>query len=108
MIYALLIIIILLQAYQIFQNLKIKKTMSQLDDAITALQNEVTAEEAVEQSAITLINGIASQIAAAVAAATAAGATPAQLAEITALQASITTSSQALAAAVSANTPAAS
>ena len=75
-----------------------------LDTDIASLQAEVTAETAVEQSAITLIDGIAAQIAAAVAASQAAGATAAELQAVTNLQAAIQASSTALAAAVTANT----
>ena len=75
------------------QRLYLEKIMSALDD----LQAAVTAEDTVIDSAITLINGIPALIAA-------AGTDPAKLA---ALQTDITTKSQALAAAVAANTPAA-
>lgn len=80
--------------------------MSKLDDAITALQSQVANDTAVESSAITLINGIAARIQAAVDAALAQGATPAELQSITDLGTALTTSSTALAAAVAANTPA--
>ena len=80
------------------------KNMSQLDTAIAALTAQVAAETTVEQSAVTLINGIPALIASAVATATAAGATPVQLAAITALGTSIQTSSTSLASAVTANT----
>lgn len=66
--------------------------MSALDD----LQAAVAAEDTVIDSAIALINGIPALIAA-------AGTDPAKL---QALQADITSKSQALAAAVTANTPA--
>jgi|HubBroStandDraft_5_1064220.scaffolds.fasta_scaffold275025_3 hypothetical protein len=79
-----------------------------LDQAIAALTTQVNETETVDQSAITLIDGINAQIAAAVAAAQAAGATPAELSELTALQASLSAQSTALAAAITANTPAAS
>jgi len=77
-----------------------------LDVQIANLTADVAAETTVEQSAITLINGIPALIAKAAAAATAAGATPAELASLTALGASIASSSANLAAAVTANTPA--
>ena len=70
-----------------------KKIMAALDD----LRAAVTAEDTVIDSAITLIQGIPALIAA-------AGVDPAKLA---ALQTDITNKSQALAAAVAANTPAA-
>ena len=65
--------------------------------AIDDLQAAVAAEDTVIDSAITLIQGIPALIAA-------AGVDPAKLA---ALQSDITTKSSALAAAVAANTPAA-
>ena len=74
-----------------------------LDD----LQAQVTASETVESSAVTLINGIAARIQAAVDAAVAGGATAAQLAPVTAEVAALKASSDALSAAVVANTPAA-
>lgn len=79
--------------------------MSKLDDSITALQDQVAKDTAVESSAITLINGIAARVQAAVDAALAAGATPAQLQSLTDLGTALSTSSAALAAAVAANTP---
>ena len=85
--------------------------VQQMSDSVAAelatLQADVSAETTVEASAITLIQGFAAQLAAAVAAAQAAGATPAQLASLSTLGTTITTSSAALAAAVAANTPAA-
>jgi hypothetical protein len=81
--------------------------MSALDDNIAALQAEVAADETVEASATTLVNGIPGLIAVAVAKATAAGATPAQLQAITDLGASLKAATAPLAAAVTANTPAA-
>ena len=82
------------------------RIMSALDDKIEALQAEVTNETNVSQSALTLIQGIGTQIAAAVAAATAAGATPEQLTELTTLQSTLAANDAALSAAVAANTPA--
>ena len=78
--------------------------MSALDDAITKLQADVTAEATVEQSAITLLNGIPGLITTAVNNALAAGATPAQLASLTALSASIEANTTGLSTAVTANT----
>lgn len=75
---------------------------------ITTLQADVTAEQTVEASAVTLINGFAAQLAAAVAAAQAAGATPDQLTALSTLGSQISASSATLAQAVAANTPAAS
>jgi hypothetical protein len=77
--------------------------MAAIDDELTALAAQVTANDDTEDSATIVINGIAAKIAAAVAAATAAGATPAQLAQITALQASLKSHADPLAAAVVAN-----
>ena len=86
---------------------RLEKAMSALDDKITTLQADVTALTTTDQSAIALINGISAQIAAAVAAAQAAGATPAQLQSLTDLDTAIKTQQTGLAAAVTANTPAA-
>jgi hypothetical protein len=69
--------------------------MSALDDAITALTTQVQANTDAEASAVTLIQGLAAQIAAV------AGDGPA----VTALAAKLKTSADALAAAVVANTP---
>ena len=94
--------------YRILATLKIEEqNMAALDDQITALTAEVTKNTTVEKSALALINGISAQITAAVAAATAAGATPAQLASLTALNTSLNANDTELAAAVTANTPAA-
>lgn len=83
-------------------------TMSQaIDDAIAKLQASVTNLTAVDTSAVALISGFKAQLDAAVAAAQAAGATPAELQTLTDLSASIDNSTQTLAAAVQANTPAA-
>jgi len=81
--------------------------MSALDTALATLQSQVTSTETVDDSAIALINGIAAQIAAAVAKAVAAGATPAELQAVSDLGTSLKAKSDALAAAVAANTPAA-
>lgn len=81
--------------------------MSQVDDAITALQASVANLTTVDQSAITLIQGIGAQIQAAVDAALAQGATPAQLQSLTDLKSAIDAQDDALASAVSAATPAA-
>lgn len=80
--------------------------MSALDDAITQLQTDVANLTTVDQSAVALINGFAAQLAAAVAAAQAAGATATQLQSLTDLHTAITAQDDALAAAVTANTPA--
>jgi peptidoglycan hydrolase CwlO-like protein len=70
-----------------------EKIMSAIDDLATA----VAAEDTVIDSAIALLQGLSAALAA-------AGTDPAKLA---ALQTDITTKTQALAAAVAANTPAA-
>ena len=85
----------------------IMATANSLDAAIAALQTTVANETTVEQSAIKLITGIPALIAQAVADAQSKGATPEQLAALTALGSSITSSSASLADAVTANTPAA-
>jgi hypothetical protein len=71
-----------------------------LDD----LAAQVTATLDVEASATTLINGIAARIQAAVDAAIAGGATPAQLAPVQGEIDALKATSDALAAAVAANT----
>jgi hypothetical protein len=81
--------------------------MAALDDKIAALQTEVANNTTVEQSAITLIQGLAQQLAAAIAAAAAAGATTAQLQTLTDLQTTLAANDSALSAAIAANTPAA-
>lgn len=70
------------------------------------LQAAVTKMTTVAASAVTLINGIADRIKAAVDAAIANGATPEELAPVTAEVAALNSGADALAAAVSANTPA--
>ena len=74
-----------------------------LDD----LKAQVEASTAVEASAVTLINGIAARIQAAVDAALANGATAEQLKPVADEVAALKASSDALSAAVTANTPAA-
>ncbi len=81
--------------------------MSKLDDTITALTSQVAANKNAEQSALKLIQAIPGLITTAVAAAQAAGATPAQLQSFTDLTASLKANDDELAAAVIANTPAA-
>ncbi len=68
-----------------------------MSGTLQSLQTQVTQNTSVIQSAVTLINGFADQL-------RAAGTDPVAL---QALQDSLTTSDQALAAAVAANTPAA-
>lgn len=81
--------------------------MAAIDDKITALQAEVANQTTVDQSAITLLQGLSTQLAAALAAAANAGATPAQLQALTDLQTSLAANDTSLAAAVKTNTPAA-
>jgi hypothetical protein len=76
-------------------------------DTIEALRVEVERNKSVDDSAIALLNGIAARIQAAVDAATAAGATAEQVAQTQALANSLKSDTDALAAAVTANTPAA-
>ena len=72
------------------------------------LTTEVTNETSVEQSALKLIQGIPALIGAASAKASAAGATTAQLQALSDLQTTLAANDTELAAAVTANTPAAS
>jgi len=74
-------------------------TVQQALDELTA---DVTQETTVDQSAVTLIQGMPALISAAVASALAAGATPAQLAAFDALNVSLQANATALAAAVTA------
>jgi ABC-type uncharacterized transport system permease subunit len=74
---------------------------------LTALQAAVANDATIEASAITLLNGLSAQLATALAAAQAAGATPAQVQGFADLVTALGTNSTALAAAVTANTPAA-
>lgn len=76
---------------------------AQIADLTTSVQNETT----VSNSALTLIQGISAQIAAAVAAASSAGATTTQLQALSNLQATLDDNDTTLAAAVTANTSAA-
>ncbi len=81
--------------------------MSQLDDAITALTAQVTAEDTEIDSVIAFIQGVPALIQTAVDAALAKGANPAQLQSLTDLGALITKKTNDLAAAVVAGTPSA-
>jgi hypothetical protein len=76
--------------------------MSAISDAVAALQAQVTQQTTVEQSAITLIQGIAQQLAAALAN---ASDDTAAVAAVTAITQTLQSDSTSLAAAVSANTP---
>ena len=79
-----------------------------LDQQIADLAAEVTQSTTVKNSVLALIQGIPALIAAAVVKATAAGATPAQLQAISDLQDSLANNDTVMAAAVVANTSAAS
>ena len=82
-------------------NENLEKIMAAIDDLTAA----VTAENTVIDSAVVLLNGIPALIQTAIDAAMAAGATPAMLAQITALASDITAKTTVLATAVTANTP---
>ena len=73
-----------------------------IDDLVAS----VTAENTVVDSAIALINGFSARLAAAITAALAGGATAAQLVPLTKLKTDVDAKATALAAAVTANTPA--
>ena len=76
--------------------------MSQISDAVAALQTQVTQQTTVEQSAITLIQGIVAQLQAALDNAKDDGAA---VAAVEALTAQLQTSASALSTAVSAVPP---
>ncbi len=76
--------------------------MSQLEDEVQQLQQDVAAENTVIDSAVVLINGFAGKLQAAIDAAIAAGATPQQLQNLTDLHNTVTAKSAELAAAVAA------
>ena len=87
------------------------KDMSATDDAITALTAEVSADTDVVSSSTTAITTLVGLYQAAIAAAAAGGATPAQLAQLTALDATMKANNgiavSNLAAATATGTPAA-
>jgi len=74
---------------------------------LTPLINEITNATTVEDSAVAFINGVPGLVQAAVDAALANGATAAQLQPVTDLGAQLQAKSDALQAAIVANTPAA-
>ena len=80
--------------------------MAAIDDKITAIKAEVANNTTVTGSAVALIQGLSTQLAAAIAAAASAGATSEQLQSLTDLADTLTVNDAALAAAVKANTPA--
>ncbi len=75
--------------------------------SIDALVAAVAAEDTVADSIIALVNGFSQRLADGIAAALAGGATAAELAPLTALSTDVQTKTAAMAAAVTANTPAA-
>jgi hypothetical protein len=77
-----------------------------LSQEIADLRADVQANKDVTASAVTLINGFAQRLADAIAAAQAAGATDAQLQDLAALHGDLSSNTQSLADAVTANTPA--
>lgn len=97
MIYLGFAVVIALQVWILINQLKERKIMSTSAQALAALQEQVAQNTSIETSAVTLIQGLAAQIAA-------AGTDPAAL---QALTTSLNSSATALAAAIAANTPAA-
>src|SRR5438876_11269474 len=94
--HSLLICVLIAQTLMILGVLRIVKKLNKIMASLADLQAEVTAEDTVIDSAIALIQGLAAQVAALA---------PNQAA-IDALAADIQGKSDALAAAVAANTPA--
>lgn len=84
--------------------LEISTMSTKVQDALTKLQADVAAEKTVEQSAITLIQGIPAQIQTAVQAAIDAGADPATLQGFADLSSGIEANTADLAAAVTTGT----
>jgi C4-type Zn-finger protein len=81
-----------------------KRKSNMANPSLESLRLAVEKTTAVEQSAITLINGVAARIQAAVDAALANGATEAELAPVQAEADALSVQADALAAAVNANT----
>jgi ABC-type transporter Mla MlaB component len=92
--------------HQILQ--EIREMSGSLSGAIASLQASVTNLTTVDQSAVALLQGLNAQLAAALSQAANLGATQEQLAALADLQHTIDTQTTNLAAAVQANTPAAS
>lgn len=86
---------------------KINMAPNNIDKPLEDLTTEISTTVTVEASATLLINGFQARIDAAVATASAAGATPEQLEGFTKLQSDLDAAQVGLAAAVAANTPAA-
>lgn len=85
---------------------RIEVKMSALSDKIDDLTAKVTAETTVEQAAITLLQGLSAEIADLKAQLQSAGVDPALLQKLTDLGSTIDSRKQALADAITANTPA--
>lgn len=83
-------------------------TITNIDTGLATLQTDVNNNSDVEASAITLLQGLSRQLAAALALAQQAGGTPQQLAGFQQLHTALTSKSSELAQAVANNTPAAS
>jgi hypothetical protein len=79
-------------------------TQNAIDAAVTALQAQVAQQTTVEASAVTLLQGLSAQLTAALAA---DNINPADAPNIVAAVQALQTSQQALAASITANTPAA-
>jgi len=83
------------------------ENMAALDDAIQTLNDRVTENTTIVGSTKVFIAGLFQQLMDALAAASNAGATPAQLQKLTELAAAVKANDDDLAAAITANTPAA-
>ena len=90
---------------QIFQELK--RMSETFDRELTQLRDDVAAQSTVIASATAAFRGLAAQLAAAEASAKSAGATDAQISGVSAVRQTLETNTAALAAAIPANTPAA-
>lgn len=90
---------------QIFQELK--RMSETFDRELTQLRDDVAAQSTVIASATAAFSGLAAQLAAAEASAKSAGATDAQIAGVSTVRQTLETNTAALAAAIPANTPAA-
>jgi hypothetical protein len=89
---------------EVLQKVIMSETVTQqMDAAIAALQTDVTAQSTVIASATTLIQGFAAALQTAIANSQNSGATPAELASVIALHASLTTNTQTLSDAVAAD-----
>jgi hypothetical protein len=82
-----------------------ERKMSQMDDEITQIKQDVAAERTAVDSATTLIGGFAAKLDAAVQAARDAGATPQQLQDLNDLHTALTQQTSDLAAAVATQSP---